>query len=44
LNPFPLTEGDDARVHGDDERIPIESFRKGVAFLYHVVLDFTSTK
>jgi acetylornithine deacetylase/succinyl-diaminopimelate desuccinylase-like protein len=44
LNPFPLTEGDDARMHGDDERIPIESFRKGVAFLYHVVLDFTSTK
>jgi acetylornithine deacetylase/succinyl-diaminopimelate desuccinylase-like protein len=44
LNPFPLTESDDARVHGDDERIPIESFRKGVAFLYHVVSDFASTK
>jgi acetylornithine deacetylase/succinyl-diaminopimelate desuccinylase-like protein len=44
LDPFPLTEGDDARMHGDDERIPIESFRKGVAFLYHVVSDFASTK
>ncbi len=44
LDPFPLTEGDDARMHGDDERIPIESFRKGVAFLYHVVSDFASPK
>ncbi len=44
LEPFPLTEGDYARMHGDDERIPVESFRKGVAFLYHVVSDFASTK
>jgi acetylornithine deacetylase/succinyl-diaminopimelate desuccinylase-like protein len=44
LNPFPLTESDDSRVHGDDERIPLESFRKGVAFLYHVVSDFASSK
>jgi len=44
LNPFPLTEGDDARMHGDDERIPVESFRKGVMFLYHIVSDFASSK
>jgi acetylornithine deacetylase/succinyl-diaminopimelate desuccinylase-like protein len=44
LQPFPLTEEDDSRMHGDDERIPIEGFRKGVAFLYHVVSDFASTK
>ena len=44
LDPFPLTEGDDARMHGDDERIPVESFRKGVQFLYHVVSDFAFTK
>lgn len=44
LDPFPLTEGDDARMHGDDERIPLDSFRKGVIFLYHVVSDFASTK
>lgn len=44
LLPFPLVEGDDARMHADDERIPLESFRKGVAFLYHVVSDFTATK
>jgi carboxypeptidase PM20D1 len=44
LNPFPLTESDDARMHGDDERIPLDSFRKGVVFVYHVVSDFASTK
>jgi acetylornithine deacetylase/succinyl-diaminopimelate desuccinylase-like protein len=44
LFPFPLTESDDARMHGDDERIPLDSFRKGVIFLYHVVSDFASSK
>jgi acetylornithine deacetylase/succinyl-diaminopimelate desuccinylase-like protein len=44
LVPFPLTEADDARMHGDDERIPVESFRKGIGFLYHVVSDFASSK
>ncbi len=44
LAPFPLTEDDSARMHGDDERIPLESFRKGVAFLYHVVSDFAASK
>jgi len=44
LDPFPLAEADEARMHGDDERIPLESFHKGVAFLYHVVTDFASAK
>jgi acetylornithine deacetylase/succinyl-diaminopimelate desuccinylase-like protein len=44
LEPFPLTEADNQRIHGDEERIPVESFHKGVAFLYHVVSDFASTK
>jgi acetylornithine deacetylase/succinyl-diaminopimelate desuccinylase-like protein len=44
LVPFPLTEADDLRWHGDDERIPLDSFRKGVAFLYHIVSDFASAK
>jgi acetylornithine deacetylase/succinyl-diaminopimelate desuccinylase-like protein len=44
LNPFPLTEADALRVHGDDERIPVDGFHKGVAFLYHVVSDFASSK
>jgi acetylornithine deacetylase/succinyl-diaminopimelate desuccinylase-like protein len=44
LNPFPMVEDDSSRVHADNERIPIESFHKGVAFFYHVVSDFASTK
>ncbi|MGA8144919.1 MAG: M20/M25/M40 family metallo-hydrolase [Candidatus Acidiferrales bacterium] len=40
LMPFPLTEGDFLRMHADDERIPLESFRKGVDFLYTIVNDF----
>jgi acetylornithine deacetylase/succinyl-diaminopimelate desuccinylase-like protein len=44
LLPFPLSEADDARMHGDDERIPLDSFRKGIGFLYHVVSDFASSK
>jgi len=44
LNPFPLTEADALRVHGDEERIPVDSFHKGVIFLYDVVSDFASSK
>jgi acetylornithine deacetylase/succinyl-diaminopimelate desuccinylase-like protein len=43
LEPFPLTEADESRMHGDDERMPLESFHKGVAFLYHVVSGFASS-
>jgi acetylornithine deacetylase/succinyl-diaminopimelate desuccinylase-like protein len=44
LLPFPLTEADALRMHADDERIPIASFRTGVEFLYHTVHDFTAAK
>jgi carboxypeptidase PM20D1 len=40
LMPFPLVENDFLRMHADDERIPVDSFRKGVDFLYAVVNDF----
>jgi acetylornithine deacetylase/succinyl-diaminopimelate desuccinylase-like protein len=40
LMPFPLAENDFLRMHGDNERIPLESFRKGVDFLYTIVTDF----
>ncbi len=42
LLPFPLTEADLSRMHGDDERIPIASFRMGVDLLYKVVRDFVT--
>jgi acetylornithine deacetylase/succinyl-diaminopimelate desuccinylase-like protein len=44
LLPFPLAEEDFLRMHADDERIPIASFRKGIDFLYGVVSDFAGAK
>ena len=44
LQLFPMTAEDYARMHGDDERLPIDSFRKGVEFLYGVVSDFAVSK
>ena len=44
LLPFPLTQDDALRMHGDNERIPLDSFRKGVEFLYHIVTDFAVSK
>jgi acetylornithine deacetylase/succinyl-diaminopimelate desuccinylase-like protein len=42
--PFPLTEVDYLRMHADDERIPVDSFRKGIEFLYAIVNDFAVAK
>jgi acetylornithine deacetylase/succinyl-diaminopimelate desuccinylase-like protein len=42
--PFPLTDTDLSRMHGDDERIPLDSFNKGIDYLYKIVTDFAVTK
>jgi acetylornithine deacetylase/succinyl-diaminopimelate desuccinylase-like protein len=44
LMPFPLTEADEQRVHGDDERLSLASFHTGVDFLYRIVYEFTASK
>src|SRR5437879_8230248 len=44
LLPFPMADEDDRRMHADDERIPLEAFRKGIEFLYRVVEEFTRAK
>jgi acetylornithine deacetylase/succinyl-diaminopimelate desuccinylase-like protein len=44
LLPFPLTSEDALRMHGNDERIPLDAFRKGVEFLYAIVADFAVAK
>lgn len=44
LLPFPLKEEDERRMHADDERIPLDAFRKGVEFLYRVVEEFARAK
>lgn len=42
LVPFPLSDADILRMHGDNERIPIASFRTGVEFLYKAVHEFVT--
>jgi acetylornithine deacetylase/succinyl-diaminopimelate desuccinylase-like protein len=44
LLPFPVSEADLARMHADDERLAVDSFRKGIDFLYSIVSDFAVTK
>jgi acetylornithine deacetylase/succinyl-diaminopimelate desuccinylase-like protein len=44
LLPFPLTGEDDRRMHGDDERLPLASFAKGVDLLTRIVAEFCVLK
>jgi len=44
LRPFPVNEADDARVHGDEERLPLSSFPKGVDLMVHIVAEFSVTR
>jgi acetylornithine deacetylase/succinyl-diaminopimelate desuccinylase-like protein len=41
---FPLTAEDEARVHSNDERLPVSSFNQGLEFLNAVVIDFAVRK
>jgi acetylornithine deacetylase/succinyl-diaminopimelate desuccinylase-like protein len=44
LRPFPMTEEDDRRMHGDDERLPVGSFAKGVDLITRIVVEFSAAK
>ena len=44
LRPFPLTEEDDRRMHGDEERLPVASFAKGVDLVVRIVAEFSVTR
>jgi acetylornithine deacetylase/succinyl-diaminopimelate desuccinylase-like protein len=44
LWPFPLTEEDLKRMHGDDERIPLASFLKGIDVEARIVAEFVIAK
>ena len=44
LWPFPLTQNDLKRMHGDDERIPLASFAKGIDVESRIVAEFAVTK
>jgi carboxypeptidase PM20D1 len=44
LWPFPLADEDLRRMHGNDERIPLTSFDKGLAVEAHIIADFAATR
>jgi acetylornithine deacetylase/succinyl-diaminopimelate desuccinylase-like protein len=44
LRPFPVNEVDDARVHGDEERLPLASFPKGVDLVVRIVAEFSTNR
>jgi acetylornithine deacetylase/succinyl-diaminopimelate desuccinylase-like protein len=44
LRPFPINEVDDARVHGDEERLPLASFPKGVDLVVRIVAEFSVSR
>ena len=44
LVPFPLSDEDLRRMHGDDERIPLASFDKGVDVLNKIVTEFAVSR
>ena len=44
LRPFPMSEEDDRRMHGDEERMPLAGFVKGVDLLTRIVAEFSVTK
>jgi acetylornithine deacetylase/succinyl-diaminopimelate desuccinylase-like protein len=44
LVPFPLNDEDLKRMHGDDERIPLASFAKGVDVMVKIVAEFAASR
>jgi acetylornithine deacetylase/succinyl-diaminopimelate desuccinylase-like protein len=44
LVPFPLADEDLKRMHGDDERIPLAAFAKGVDVMVKIVAEFAGAR
>jgi len=44
INPIGLSESDEGRMHGIDERIPANSLEPGLEFLYRLVLELAAKK
>jgi acetylornithine deacetylase/succinyl-diaminopimelate desuccinylase-like protein len=44
LRPFPMTEEDDRRMHGNDERVSVAAFAKGVDLITRIVAEFSVTR
>jgi acetylornithine deacetylase/succinyl-diaminopimelate desuccinylase-like protein len=37
--PYPIDENDLERMHGNDERVSVESLRQGTEFIYQTLVD-----
>jgi acetylornithine deacetylase/succinyl-diaminopimelate desuccinylase-like protein len=44
FEPYALTQEDEGRVHGDNERIPVKNYTDGLHMLWSVVFDFSAAK
>ena len=44
LLPFPLTTEDAARMHGDDERMPVSSLGFGLQMIYRVAAEIARAR
>lgn len=44
IYPYPITDTDLMRMHGNDERVPVESLDSGTRMIYGVLLDVASSK
>jgi len=44
LLPFPMTDAEAQKAHGDDERLALTSFHTGVEFLFKTVSEFATAK
>jgi carboxypeptidase PM20D1 len=44
LMPFAIAQEDEARVHGDDERLPMASFAKGIDLMTRITAEFSVTR
>lgn len=40
--PFPLSENDEARMHGHDERIPLDGYLEGIKYLFNTTVELAA--
>ncbi|MCW5964745.1 MAG: M20/M25/M40 family metallo-hydrolase [Bryobacterales bacterium] len=44
IYPYPITDTDLMRMHGNDERVPVESLESGTRMIYGVLMDVAASK
>ncbi|MCU0226554.1 MAG: M20/M25/M40 family metallo-hydrolase [Bryobacterales bacterium] len=44
IYPYPITDTDLMRMHGNDERVPVESLESGTRMIYNVLMDVAASQ